>query len=85
MGSPTLVGDAIVLFYDLLNGIAWPLVQGKKAAAFGDYGWSGEAVKNLSERLAQLKFNVIPGVRYSFKLDEQGEKELAEFYERLVA
>lgn len=85
LGSPTLVGDAIVLFYDLLNGLVWPLVQGKKAAAFGDYGWSGEAVKNLSERLAQLKFNVIPGFRYAFKLDEQGEKELAEFYDRLAA
>ena len=72
-----------MLFYDLLCGLAWPLVQGKKASAFGDYGWSGEAVKNLSERLAQLKFNVIPGFRYSFKLDEQGKAELAEYYERL--
>lgn len=83
LGSPTLVGDAICLFYDLLTNIYWTVGQGKKASAFGDYGWSGEAVKNLSERLAQLHFTVLPGFRYNFKLDEEGKKGLAAYYDSL--
>lgn len=83
LGSPTLVGDAICLFYDIFSSIYWTVGQGKKASAFGDYGWSGEAVKNLSERLSQLHFTVIPGFRYNFKLDEEGNKELAAYYETL--
>jgi anaerobic nitric oxide reductase flavorubredoxin len=33
--------------------------KGKKAAAFGSYGWSGEAVKLLKERLAKAGFEVV--------------------------
>jgi flavorubredoxin len=83
LGSPTLVGDAICLFYDILASIYWTVGQGKKASAFGDFGWSGEAVNNLSERFRQLKFTVIPGFRTNFALDEVGEKDLAEYYETL--
>lgn len=83
LGSPTLVGDAICLFYDLLTHIYWTWAQGKKASAFGDYGWSGEAVKNLSERLSQLHFDVVEGFRYAFALDEKGKEELAAYYDRV--
>lgn len=83
LGSPTLVGDAICLFYDLLSSIYWTEGQGKKASAFGDYGWSGEAVRNLSERLTQLHFSVIEGFRYNFKLDDAGYEGLDEYYKRL--
>jgi flavorubredoxin len=84
LGSPTLVGDAICLFYDLLACLTWTTGQGKKASAFGDYGWSGEAVKNLSDRLAELRFSVIPGFRYSFKLDEPGKEALGKYAESLL-
>jgi flavorubredoxin len=83
LGSPTLVGDAICLFYDILSNVYWTVGQGKKASAFGDYGWSGEAVNNLSERLKQLKFTVVPGYRTNFKMDETAEKGLADYYETL--
>jgi NADH oxidase (H2O-forming) len=83
LGSPTLVGDAICLFYDILANIYWTVGQGKKASAFGDYGWSGEAVNNLSERLRQLHFTVIPGFRANFKLDEAAEAGLAAYYDTL--
>ena len=33
--------------------------KNKKAAAFGSYGWSGEAVKQLSALLQQAGFDVI--------------------------
>jgi len=83
LGSPTLVGDAICLFYDILSNVYWTVGQGKRASAFGDYGWSGEAVNNLSERLKQLKFTVIPGYRTNFKMDLEAENGLADYYETL--
>jgi flavorubredoxin len=83
LGSPTIVGDAICFFYDLLSHLYWTIGQGKKASAFGDFGWSGEAVNNLSERLGQLRFTVIPGFRWTFRMDEKGQKELAEYFARL--
>lgn len=83
LGSPTLVGDAICLFYDILSNVYWTVGQGKKASAFGDYGWSGEAVNNLSERLRQLKFTVIPGFRTNFKMDDEAEQGLSAYYETL--
>lgn len=83
VGSPTLVGDAICLFYDLLGSFFWTTAQGKKASAFGDYGWSGEAVPHLTDRLKQLRFSVVPGYRVNFKMDEEGLKGLEAYYESL--
>ena len=77
--------DAIVLYYDLLSSIPANIGVGKKASAFGDYGWSGEAVPNLLSRLKQLRFNVFDGVRINFELDEKGEAEIKEFVDRVLA
>ena len=59
VGSPT-VGNSI------LAGVAGWLefakqlkFRKKKAAAFGCYGWSGESVKILQEKLKDAGFNVI--------------------------
>lgn len=83
LGSPTLVGDAICLFYDLLTCLPWTECQGKKASAFGDFGWSGEAVKNLTERFKELHFTTIEGFRANFKMAPEDEKALEEYYARL--
>jgi len=83
LGSPTIVGDAVCFFYDILSNIYWTVGQGKKASVFGDYGWSGEAVNNLSERLRQLKFSVIPGFKANFAIDETAEKGLESYFETL--
>lgn len=83
LGSPTLVGDAICLFYDILGSIFWTVAQGKKGSAFGDYGWSGEAVQHLSERMKQLHFTVVPGYRVNFKMDDEAMKGLEDYYETL--
>ena len=59
VGSPT-VGNSI------LSGMAGWLeflkqlkFKGKKAAVFGCYGWSGESVKILQEKLKDSGFNVV--------------------------
>lgn len=64
VGSPTFVGDAIKPIWDLLSSLTTIKVKGKVGAAFGSYGWSGEAVGLIEERLRNLKFKVPePGVR----------------------
>ena len=73
----------IFLFYDILGSIFWTVAQGKKGSAFGDYGWSGEAVQHLSERMKQLHFTVVPGYRVNFKMDDEAMKGLEDYYETL--
>lgn len=70
-GSPTINGDALKPILDLLN-LLNPLVHGKKpTAAFGSYGWSGEAVRNIEARLQQLRMDVLtPGLKINFKPSE---------------
>ena len=84
-GTPTLVNDAVNLFYDLLISKTIPFFAGKKFAAFGDYGWSGEGVKNLSEFAATRKMNVSEGFRWSFKVDGECEKAMRDWIQNLLA
>lgn len=84
LGSPTLVGDAIVFFYDILMALPYTKLMGKKSGAFGDYGWSGEAVIHLTERLKQLKAKVIPPFRANFQMDESAKEEFAKWCETLL-
>lgn len=67
-GSPTIVSDALKPIMDILLNLN-PIVHGGKvAAAFGSYGWSGEAVGNIEARLKQLRMNILsPGLKINFK------------------
>lgn len=82
-GTPTVINDAISLFYDLLNSEPNTFFQNKEGSVFGDYGWSGEAVKNLSDFMTMKKMKVIPGFKYCFKIDEEGYKELDAYFETI--
>jgi flavorubredoxin len=57
-GSPTINGDAVKPIWDLLSSLALVKVRGKLGAAFGSYGWSGEAVSLIEDRLRGLKLRV---------------------------
>ena len=64
VGSPTINGDAVKPIWDLLSSLAVVDLDGKVAAAFGSFGWSGEAVRLIEERLRGLKMRVpIAGLR----------------------
>jgi len=66
IGSPTINGDAVKPVWDLLSSLATIRLRGKVGAAFGSYGWSGEAVGMIEDRLKGLKFKVPePGLRYT--------------------
>jgi NADH oxidase (H2O-forming) len=63
-GSPTINGDAVKPVWDLLSSLVAIKVSDKLGAAFGSYGWSGEAVTMIEDRLRGLKLRVpVKGVR----------------------
>lgn len=84
-GSPTVAGDAVCLFYDIMSALPSTIGNGRKASAFGDYGWSGEAVANLTARFTQLHFKVLPGFRANFSLDKDAENSFEAYIASLLA
>ncbi|MDO5135307.1 MAG: FAD-dependent oxidoreductase [Eubacteriales bacterium] len=78
LGSPTIVGEALKPIWDLTTSIFAGTHGGKLASAFGSYGWSGEAVPHLLERLRQLRMKVVDGLRIRFK---PSENQLLDAYE----
>ncbi|THF64589.1 FprA family A-type flavoprotein [Pseudothauera nasutitermitis] len=75
-GSPTINGDAVKPVWDLLSSLTLVKVKGKFGAAFGSFGWSGEAVRLIEDRLRGLKLRV-PRTGVRVKLIPTDE-ELAE-------
>lgn len=67
-GTPTIIGEALKPIWDLTTSI-FARTHGKKlASAFGSYGWSGEGVPHIIERLKQLNMKVFgEGLRVRFK------------------
>lgn len=54
IGSPTVNRDALPPVWDLLTRISAIRTRGRIGAAFGSYGWSGEATKFILARMEQL-------------------------------
>ena len=64
VGSPTINGDAVSPVWHFLSSLNFIERRGKLGAAFGSYGWSGEAVPLIEDRLRGLKFRLpLSGVR----------------------
>lgn len=82
-GSPTIVSDALPPIWSILTSLNPIIHKGKLAGAFGSYGWSGEAVPNIENRLKQLKFKIpIDGLRVKFNPSEEELLEAFEFGEK---
>lgn len=69
-GTPTILGEALEPIYNLTLSMYPPVYQGRLASAFGSYGWSGEGVPHIIERLKQIRLRVLDGFRIRFKPDE---------------
>ena len=78
-GTPTIVGEALKPIWDLTTSIFAGTHGGKLASAFGSYGWSGEGVPHIIERLKQLKMKVIDGFRVKFKPSKNDLKDAYEY------
>ena len=71
VGSCTINRDAPGVVWDILSRADAINTHGKAAGAFGSYGWSGEAVPMLRDRLTHLKYNFVgDGVRVVFQPTE---------------
>lgn len=63
-GSPTVNGSYLPTLAPLLHDLRGLKFKNKIGAAFGSYGWSGEAVKQLEEHLVACKIPLVAeGVR----------------------
>lgn len=79
-GSPTIVGELLEPIRDVLAKLN-PIIHGKKvAAAFGSYGWSGEAVPRIEARLKELNMKIYsPGLKILFKPSPEDLNKAFEF------
>ena len=59
VGSPTVCNGILSGVAGWLEFVRQLKFKNKKAAAFGCYGWSGESVKILKEKLSECGFTVI--------------------------
>lgn len=80
IGSPTIANSilhSIAGFIHLMKELKF---KGKKAAAFGCYGWSGESVKVMNELMSSAGFEVvIEGYRNQWNPDVDAQKAAVDF------
>ena len=82
LGSPTVNNGILVAVAAILEEIKGLKFKNKKAGAFGSYGWSGEAVKILSERLSDSGFDIInDGLRLTWSPDEESMQSCRDYGE----
>lgn len=80
IGSPTINQNTLLPVYRMFAVINPLRDRGKKAAAFGSYGWSGEAVKLIENQLKALKLNVVmEGISSKFSPTDQKYQHMVDF------
>lgn len=78
-GSPTIVGELLEPIRDILSKLNPVIHGGKLAAAFGSYGWSGEAVPRMETRLKELNMKLYPSLKINFKPSDDELNDTFEF------
>ncbi len=85
VGSPTMCNDMLYSVAASIHHMKQLKFKGKKAAAFGCYGWSGEAVKRIDEAMVDAGFEVpLEGFRNQWNPDADAEKEAVEFGKKIA-
>jgi NADH oxidase (H2O-forming) len=80
VATPTINRDAPPPVWRALSLLSSVTPKGKTAAVFGSYGWSGEAVKLVEERLRGLKYQLaVPGFFLRFRPTEADRLHCREF------
>jgi len=86
VGTATINRDAPPQAWHALSLFSLVTPKAKVAAAFGSFGWSGEAVKLVEERLRGLRFKLpVPGLTLRFTPTEDNLRECHEFASQLAA
>lgn len=80
IGSPTLLGDTLPPILALLSELNPIIHKGMMAGVFGSYGWSGEAIPNIEDRIKQLKFKMpLPSLKVIFNPSKTQLSDAFEF------
>lgn len=80
MGSSTINNGILSSTASILEMLKGFRFRGKKSAAFGSYGWSGEAVKIMTEELEKGGFEIInSGIKELWNPDEEALNRCREF------
>jgi flavorubredoxin len=80
IGSPTVNRGILSAIAGILEEIRGLGFKDKKAAAFGTYGWSGESVAMITDRLREGGFQLLgDGLKGLWNPDEQGLANCVDF------
>lgn len=80
VGSPTINQNTLLPIYRLFAVINPLRDRGKHAAAFGSFGWSGEAPRIITDVMRGLKLKVVEEpASYKFSPDNDKETLLVEY------
>ncbi len=80
IGSPEINGGYLHSIGGLLEMIKGLKFKEKSAAAFGSYGWSGKAVKLLTEELEKCGFKIVNDGHKSLWVPDNAEIEVLKEY-----
>jgi len=85
VGSPTINQNTLLQVYKLFAVINPLRDKGKPAAAFGSYGWSGEAPGIIAANLKSLKLKVMDdNAAFKFRPGEETRKDLEDYGKRFA-
>ncbi len=86
VGSPTIGQGITHAAAGILEQIEGLRFKGKKAAAFGCYGWSGESVAKITEWLKKAGFSIVnDGIKCLWNPDEESRERCVQFGRSLVS
>jgi anaerobic nitric oxide reductase flavorubredoxin len=84
-GSPTINKGILTAAASMLEELHGLGFKEKKAAAFGCYGWSGESVNIINERLKAAGFTIVDdGLKTLWNPDAAGRKACFEYGKSLA-
>jgi flavorubredoxin len=85
LGSPTLNNGMLPRMAGFLHYMKGLKPQNKIGAAFGSYGWSGEAVKMMTDIMTDMKFELPEsGIRFKYVPQHAQLKECVEMGMRIA-
>ena len=86
IGSSTINKGILTAVAALLEEVKGLAFKNKKAAAFGCYGWSGESVKVITEKLKEGGFEVLnDGIRALWTPDQQAREDCLNYGKNFAA
>jgi len=85
IGTPTIQRDAPPQVWHALALLSSVTPKAKMAAVFGSFGWSGEAVKMVEQRLLGLKYKLVAdSISFRFTPTEENREACRKFAETIA-